>query len=117
MPAARRGNQGIWIIDAEGKTVYANARMAEILGLTAPELTGRHSSDFVFPEDAAEAARHFESKKHGNADPYEFRLRRKDGTPAWVRIQGTPMQDDAGEFAGIVGTFTPLERASAGDKS
>jgi PAS domain-containing protein len=29
---------GIWIIDADAKTAYANERMAEILGTSPPEM-------------------------------------------------------------------------------
>src|SRR5438067_831120 len=42
---------GLWIIDAEGKTVFANAAMARILGTTAADLSGQDSFVYVFPED------------------------------------------------------------------
>ena len=32
---------GIWIIDADAKTAYANERMGEILGISPPEMVGR----------------------------------------------------------------------------
>ena len=35
---------GIWIIDAEARTVYANDRMAEILGTTSQEMKGQPPS-------------------------------------------------------------------------
>jgi PAS domain S-box-containing protein len=31
---------GIWIIDSHGETVYANQRMAEILGTSSSEMMG-----------------------------------------------------------------------------
>jgi PAS domain S-box-containing protein len=42
---------GIWIIDAEVKTAYANERMAEILGSTTAEMVGQMSFAYLFPED------------------------------------------------------------------
>jgi PAS domain S-box-containing protein len=100
---------GIWIIDAEAKTLYANAPMAEILGTTTAELIGQPSFSFLYPEDVPAAQRLFDAKQRGDSSPFHFRLRRKDGSAIWVDVQGTPMRNAAGEFLGIVGTFSVSE--------
>lgn len=97
---------GIWIIDVDALTVYANDRMAEILGTSPSEMIGQPSFTYVFPEDIKSAQRLFEARKHGGAEPFHFKLRRKDGSPVWVDVQGTPMYNAAGAFKGIVGTFS-----------
>ncbi len=97
---------GIWIIDAEGKTVFANEAMADILGSPATGLAGTDSFQFVFPEDLPAAQRLFSMKQGGSSAPFHFRLRRFDGDSIWVDVQGTPMFNAAGQFTGIVGTFT-----------
>jgi len=105
-PSPRSQTDGIWIIDAEGKTVFANESMAEILGTAAAELSGRDSFRYVFPEDLQAAQRLFASKQAGSPAPFHFRLRREDGSPIWVDVQGTPLRNAGGRFTGIVGTFT-----------
>lgn len=97
---------GIWIIDGQARTLYANDRMAEILGTSRSELTGQPSFDYVFEADVDAAQRLFAKKGHGDIDPFRFRLRRKDGSGVWVAVQGTPMHDASGQFLGIVGTFS-----------
>lgn len=97
---------GIWLIDVKGQTVYANQRMAEILGTTPAEMIGHPSFDYVFPEDVAAAQALFDAKKQGDSSPFHFKLRRKDGSAVWVDVQGTPMYNAAGRFNGIVGTFS-----------
>jgi PAS domain S-box-containing protein len=104
-------SDGIWIIDAEARTLYANAAMAEILGTTSADLIGKHSFDYVFPEDVAAAQQLFENKIRGDTNPFHFKLRRKDGSPVWVDVQGTPMHNAAGDFLGIVGTFSPTQNS------
>jgi PAS domain S-box-containing protein len=99
------GLEGIWIIDAYASTQYANSTMCEILGVEASEVVGTSSFDYVFPEDMETARDLFETKQRGGANPFHFRLRRKDGSAVWVDVQGTPMHSVAGEFLGIVGTF------------
>jgi PAS domain S-box-containing protein len=102
----RKQHDGIWIIDADAKTAYANERMAEILGTSPSEMVGRASFAYVFPEDVDAAQRLFDAKTRGNTNPFHFKLRRKDGLAVWVDVQGAPMHNAAGEFKGIVGTFS-----------
>jgi PAS domain S-box-containing protein len=97
---------GIWIIGADAQTTYANERMAEILGTSPSEMVGRPSFTYVFPEDIDAAQRLFEAKTRGDAKPFHFKLRRKDGSAIWVDVQGTPLYNAAGAFKGIVGTFS-----------
>lgn len=97
---------GIWIIDAEAKTVYANERMAEILGTSPSGMVGHSSFSYLFPEDVDAAQRLFEAKVRGGRKPFHFKLRRNDGSAVWVDVQGTPMYNAAGVFRGIVGTFS-----------
>ena len=100
---------GVWIIDEEGKTVFANERMADILGSSPAEMIGQPSFTYVYPEDAGAAKRLFDAKSRGDSQPFHFKLRRKDGSAVWVDVQGTPLQNAAGVFNGIVGTFTVSE--------
>lgn len=96
---------GIWIIDADAITLYANSTMAEMLGTTAEAMIGASSFDYLFVEDEAAARRLFESKRAGDKSPFHFRLRCQDESALWVDVQGTPMQNPDGVFIGIVGTF------------
>lgn len=100
---------GVWIIDADGNTLFASERMAEILESTPMRMIGRSSFEHIFPEDQDEARRLFEGKKRGDLDPFTFRLRTDRGKARWVEVQGTPMHDASGKFKGVVGTFTPTE--------
>lgn len=106
---------GIWIIDAEAITSYANDRMAEILGTSVAEMLGQPSFAFVFPHDLNAAKRLFDFKRQGDPKPFRFHLRRKDGSPVSVHVQGTPLYNAAGVFRGIVGTFTELAESPAQD--
>ena len=73
--------EGIWTIDTEGRTTFANQRMAEILGTTLDTLLSEHSFSWVFEEDREAAAELFDFKKQGDKRVFEFRLRRQDGSP------------------------------------
>jgi len=106
MTGANPTQDGIWIIDADGRTSYVNERMAEILGECRSEIVGRSSFDYIFPDDLHAAQHLFDAKRDGDIRAFGFKLRRKDGTAVLVEVQGTPMFSAAGAFKGIVGTFT-----------
>lgn len=101
---------GLWIINAQGATVYANEDMGKILGTTVADLIGKDSFLYVFPEDVAAAQQLFAVKQDGDRTPFRFRLRRADDTAIWVDVQGTPMRNASGQFIGIVGSFTVSSR-------
>lgn len=100
---------GIWVINDSGKTIYANERMAAILGVPRAALNGVDSFEFVYPEDQESARQMFGRKSQGDTTTFTFRLRKHDGSPIWTKIQGTPMHDSKGRFSGIVGTFTVID--------
>ena len=104
--AMENDRDGIWIIGVDAKTTYANERMAEILGTSPSEMVGRESFTYVFPEDRDAAQRLFDAKTRGDTKPFHFKLRRIDGSPVWVDVQGTPLYNAADVFRGIVGTFS-----------
>lgn len=101
---------GIWIIDAEGKTVFANEPMTHILGTAPAAIIGEDSFHYVFPEDLVAAQRLFSSKQVNGSAPFHFKLRRKDGSSIWVDVLGTPMHSPEGKFTGMVGTFRVSSR-------
>jgi hypothetical protein len=66
----KQPQDGIWIIDDNGQTVFANQRMAEILGTSPLEMIGHPSFAYVFPEDVEAAQRLFDGKKRGDIDRF-----------------------------------------------
>lgn len=99
---------GIWVVDAQGKTLFNNKRMAEILGADTESLSGQSCFECVFPEDLPEAQRQFAEGIAGNREPFDFRLRRNDGSPIWVSISCGPICDASGAIVGLLGLFSDI---------
>jgi PAS domain S-box-containing protein len=107
---------GIWVVDPQGQSIFNNKRMAEILGAGTESLAGQSCFDCVFPEDLPEAQRQFAKGMAGNRQPFDFRLRRNDGSEIWVSISCGPVFDDSGVVMGLLGMFaeiTERKRAEA----
>ncbi len=92
--------EGIWMIDAEGNTIYVNRQLAEMFGYTAEEMLGRPALYFVDDSNRQEAERRIERRKRGIKDQYDFEFQRKDGSVLWATVSANPMLDDDDRFIG-----------------
>lgn len=101
-------NEGIWVLSPDKVVVFANARMAEMLGHAGDELTGRQVCDFLFKEDLPDLQMRAEHGEQGLSEHFERRLRRKDGQPVWTIASGTPILDDKHHFLGSIAMFTDI---------
>ena len=100
--------EGIWVVDAQGGTIFSNRRMAEILGVDYASMPEQSCFACVYPEEVEDAQRHFARTFAGDSRPFDFRLRRADGSPIWVSISCMPVQDDAGGTIGLLGLFSDI---------
>ncbi|MFE1745293.1 PAS domain S-box protein [Coleofasciculus sp. H7-2] len=100
--------EGIWIIDAEGKTTYVNQRTAEILGYPTEEILGRSAFDFLFEEDLAEAQSYYQRMQQGTQEQHDWRWRCKNDRELWVFARNNPILDEEGQFQGLISIFTDI---------
>jgi PAS domain S-box-containing protein len=106
--------EGIWQIDADGKTVYANQRLADMLGYAPDELMGRSALELVPEQDLARARETWEHRRQGVAEHVELRFRHKEGRIVWLRASVTPVRED-GRFAGAFAMLTDVTERREGE--
>ena len=101
-------NEGVWLIDQAARTQYANDRMASLLGTTPDQISGRSVADFVFPEDIPALRKRLGRNLAGQAEEFDFRFRRADGSEVLVLAGTSPVRDGAGRVVGALGLFTDV---------
>ena len=94
--------EGIWIIDAESRTTFANTRMADLLGYTVDEMRGRSLFDFTDREGRQLAERNVQRRREGIGEQHEFRFIHRSGRPVWTLIETNPLRDEQGRYAGAL---------------
>ncbi len=94
--------EGIWQIDAEGRTTFANARMAEMLGCSLDALQGRLLFDFMDEEGRRIAEANLERRRQGITEQHDFKFRRLDGGEIWTLLSTNPILDAEGRYAGAL---------------
>jgi PAS domain S-box-containing protein len=95
-------NEGVWLIDGEGRTRFANGRMAEMLGCTVEELVGRRVHEFVFEDDLPQGGEWIGTQQ------VDFRFRRCDGSEILVLAATSPVTDGEGHTVGALGMFSDI---------
>jgi PAS domain S-box-containing protein len=101
-------NEGIWIVDAELRTTYANKKLADILGYSQKEMIGRYEWDFVDDENKAAIKLILDERRWGIDGSYELKFIRKDGSPLWTIINDKPLFNDDGKFIGSLDMLTDI---------
>ncbi|MHB1261626.1 MAG: PAS domain S-box protein [Thermoplasmatota archaeon] len=100
--------EGIWTLDKEGRTTFANRVMAELLGYTREEMVGRHVFDFMHPEDLEDGRMKLGGLMAGTRVALDFRFRKKNGMDLWTQASGAPMLGPDGEVIGALGMLTDI---------
>jgi len=82
--------EGIVILDADGRVVFANRACAQILGADEHRMIGKFYLDFVHPDERAAMRLRFRQRMDGNgaASPHELRLIDQHGETVWVEMNG-----------------------------
>ncbi|HEY9600314.1 MAG TPA: GAF domain-containing protein [Allocoleopsis sp.] len=101
-------SEGIWTLDAENKTVFANRKIAQMLGYTVDEMLGMSLFAFMDEEGKAIAQTQLERRHHGIEEQHDFKFRRKNGSVMWAIVSATPIFDAAGQYAGAFGMITDV---------
>ena len=108
--------EGIWAVDREGKTLFVNPRMAELLGVRTGDMIGVSMTDFCFPEDADEARARIAANLIGQRTEFEFRFRHQNGSQLHVLAATAPLNGPSGEVIGALGGFLDLADRKAAEE-
>jgi PAS domain S-box-containing protein len=110
-------SEGIWQVDAEHRTTFVNARLAEMLGYTEQEMLGRSVFDFTDEEGRRIAERSLERRRQGIREQLDFKLQRRDRSTLWVLMSTGPILDAGGCYAGALAMVTDMTSRRAAEEA
>ena len=100
--------EGIWVIDTNGSTTFANQKLAEIFGCTLEEILGSNLFDFMDEEGTEQATRNMQRRSQGISEQHDFRFRRRDGRSFWALLSTSPLYDDQGRYTGAMALVSDI---------
>ncbi|MEQ9480762.1 PAS domain S-box protein [Coleofasciculus sp. F4-SAH-05] len=101
-------SEGVWMFDVNSQTIFANSRMAEMLGYRVEEMIGRSLFDFMDAESRPLYSTYVLRRRHGIQERHPFKFRRKDGSELWAIVSATPILNAQGEFVGVLRMITDI---------
>ncbi|MBO9520582.1 MAG: response regulator [Nocardioidaceae bacterium] len=109
---------GLWLVDAHGRTLFANARVGELLGRTAAEVDAIGVADVLDERDRLCFEARLAALGHRETDVLdavdtERVYRRPDGSGVPLMVSEQPLYDDAGGLVGYLHRLTDDSRRRA----
>jgi diguanylate cyclase (GGDEF)-like protein/PAS domain S-box-containing protein len=101
--------QAVIATDPQGNIIYWNRAAEELYGWSEEEATGRSIVEVISSEDLLERAEEIMGELgQGRSWTGEFTVRRKDGTTFPALVTDTPVHDEQGNLAAIIGVSTDI---------
>jgi diguanylate cyclase (GGDEF)-like protein/PAS domain S-box-containing protein len=101
--------EGVWTIDAAGRTTFANRAMAEMLDTTVTEMLESSMFDYTDAGTGETGAEPGPDRRHaGAAEEHDVRLTTKLGRTVWARMNTSPITDHAGSYRGAIALVTDI---------
>lgn len=85
---------GIFVVDAKGKFIDANAMACQLMGRTRDAVLKLSLSDFLAPADVARGIAGFRELTRTGFLDAEFRVRKIHSQDFWISLRGTKISDD-----------------------
>lgn len=99
--------EGIWIVDRRSRAMFANQRLAEILGCPVEEILGRSIFRFV-AEPYRDRAREMFRRPGPEPEHFDLQLVRADGEVVWALISTSGLVDAEDHWTSTVGMVTDI---------
>jgi len=104
--------EGIWVIDENNITTFANPAMERILGCAAGEMIDKPLFGFMDEQGKRIAQENVERRKQGIAEQHDFEFIRKDGKRIYTTVVTSPVIDGdvyKGAIAGVIDITARVE--------
>ncbi len=99
-------NDGMAVLDKEGRLIYANPNMVKMLGYSKEELIGRFVRDFFDDKNKKILAAELAERAEGKKQRYEIEWTTKDGHKVPTIMSPQPIFDEQGNYNGSFALLT-----------
>ena len=102
---------GLYVIDADGRIEYCNESYAAMVGYEPDELVGEHASVLMAEgeiESGQDAVSQALASEDGSGGMLDMTLKHRDGSTVHTSIHGSVRRDRSGAYAGVMGVVRDI---------
>jgi len=110
-------SEGIWVIDKDAYTTFANPVMADMLGYTVEEMHGKHLFSFMDDGGIEISKRNLERRRQGIIEQHDFEFIRKDGSRIYTTLQASPVYNENKEYIGAIAGIIDITDRKMSEKA
>ncbi|MCW2571165.1 MAG: hypothetical protein JWO88_1223 [Frankiales bacterium] len=108
---AETAAEGIWAVSSAGTTLYANARMAAIMGVPLERLYDEPATTLFDPVSTSQLTARLGASAVGGTERYELGFRHPDGDDRRVQVAATPLPGPDGSIIGSLAMVSDVTEA------
>lgn len=101
-------NEGLGVRDVDGKILYVNRRLCDMLGYSRDELVGSPVEELVAPEERERFRHKLRERKDGQGEVYALTMLARDGARVETLQSGRPLLDEDGRLMGSFAVITDV---------
>ena len=101
-------SEGVMILDADCRIIYANRLVSDITGYSPEELLGQ--TPYLLRADPEPKSCPAEKGPANEPKSFEFEMKRKDGRLHWMHVKSTPYRNERGDGVGRVVALSCIAR-------
>jgi PAS domain S-box-containing protein len=102
-------NDGVVVLDTEGRIGYVNPRLAEMFGASAEEMLGQLAVEFLpDPRNRGILEDQLAQRREGGRKSYEIEFTGKRGRKVSTLVSPQPLYDKEGRFEGSLAVITDI---------
>jgi|GEM_PF-3512835 len=111
-------SQGVWIVDTQHRTIFANQRLADMLACSVEDITSNDEA-FFLDNESRQVMRELIATGpiSGSRTRFTFKFKRKDGLDLWAYVDVAPIFDLEGDLQGHAAILTDISRSKALEQS
>jgi len=106
-------HDGVWLVDREGISTFANDQMARMLGWTPEEMIGRPLLDFIAVDRRPQAVALLARRAQRTNERIELCFECKDGREVWTIVSTSALTNQDGVYAGTLALVADLTEVRA----
>lgn len=110
-------NEGVWAGSPDGKTIFINQRMADMLGYRKEDIMGHTGLEFMDKRQDVQVHENRRLLKNKNSVQFECKFRRKDGTTLWTMANTAPILDSDGKHIANIAMHTDITERKVAEEA